>query len=163
FREDLYYRLNVFGIPLPPLRERIEDVPLLAQHFLRQYSHTIGKPIRAIAPETLTLLIEHGWPGNVRELENAVEHAVIVEKGPVIMPSSLPRNFVQSHDGEAPGCSAEQRLREKLNLLEKQILLDALLRANGIKKRAAVMLGIDPRNMPYLFRKHRLRDRLRSR
>lgn len=141
FREDLYYRLNVFGIPLPPLRERIEDVPLLAQHFLRQYSHTIGKPIRAIAPETLTLLIEHDWPGNVRELENVVEHAIIVEQGSVIVPSSLPRNFAKSHDGEeAPGCSVEPRLREKLNVFEKQILFDALLRANGIKKRAAVML-----------------------
>ena len=158
FREDLYYRLNVFGIPLPPLRERIEDVPLLAQHFLRQFSHTVGKAIRAIAPETLALLIEHDWPGNVRELENAVEHALIVEEGSVIMPSSLPRNF--ANDGEeAPGCSAEPRLREKLNLLENQILRDALLRADGIKKRAALMLGIDPRNMPYLLRKHRLRDR----
>lgn len=164
FREDLYYRLNVFAIPLLPLRERKDDVPLLAQHFLCQYSLAVGKAIRAIAPETLTLLIEHDWPGNVRELENAVEHAIIVEKGSVIMPSSLPRNFTKSHDGQkAPGCSAEPRLREKLNLLEKQILRDALLRANGIKKRAAVMLGIDPRNMPYLLRKHRLRDSLRSR
>ncbi|MGH8658874.1 MAG: helix-turn-helix domain-containing protein [Gammaproteobacteria bacterium] len=80
------------------------------------------------------------------------------------MPSSLPRNLAKSHDGEeAPGRSAEPRLREKLNLLEKQILRDALLRANGIKKRTAVMLGIDPRNMPYLLRKHRLGDSLRLR
>ncbi|MGH8658875.1 MAG: sigma-54 interaction domain-containing protein [Gammaproteobacteria bacterium] len=80
FREDLYYRLNVFCIPLPPLRERKEDISLLAQHFLRQYRLAIGKAIRAIAPETFALLIEYDWPGNVRQLENAVEHAVIVEK-----------------------------------------------------------------------------------
>ncbi|MGH8592910.1 MAG: helix-turn-helix domain-containing protein, partial [Gammaproteobacteria bacterium] len=123
-----------------------------------------GKEIGAFAPETVTLLIEHDWPGNVRELENAMEHAVIVEKGTTILPSSLPRNLAESYNGgEAPGCSAEPRLREKLNFLEKQILLETLSRANGIKKQAAVMLGIDPRNMPYLLRKHRLRDRLRSR
>jgi len=163
FREDLYYRLNVFCIPLPPLRERKEDIPLLAQHFLCQYSLAVGKAIRVIASETLALLIGHDWPGNVRELGNAVEHAIIVEKGSVIVPSSLPRNLAKSHDEEeTPGCSAEPRLREKLNLLEKQILRDTLLRANGIKKQAAAMLGIDPRNMPYLLRKHQLRDGLRS-
>ncbi len=158
FREDLYYRLNVFCIPLPPLRERLEDVPLLAQHFLHQCSKTIGKPIRAIAPETVALLMGHDWPGNVRELENAVEHAVIVEKTTTLAPASLPRNLAP-HDGEeASECSAGPGLREKLNLLERQILLDALLIANGIKKEAAIRLGIDPRNMPYLLRKHHLRD-----
>ena len=163
FREDLYYRLNVFGIPLPPLRERKEDVPLLAQHFLCQYSLAVGKAIRAIASETLALLIGHDWPGNVRELENAVEHAVIVEKGTTILPSSLPMNLTKSYDRSgAPERSADRGLREKLNLLEKEILLDTLLRANGIKKQAAAMLGIDPRNMPYLLRKHQLRDGLRS-
>ncbi|MGH8491062.1 MAG: sigma-54 interaction domain-containing protein [Gammaproteobacteria bacterium] len=84
FREDLYYRLNVFCIPLPPLRERKEDIALLAQHFLRAYREAIGNDIRSIAPETIALLIEHDWPGNVRELANAVEHAVIVEKGPAL-------------------------------------------------------------------------------
>ena len=163
FREDLYYRLNVFCIPLPPLRERKEDIPLLAQHFLRNYREAIGKDIRSIAPETIALLIEHDWPGNVRELANAVEHAVIVEKGPAILPSSLPMNLIKSRDGtETPETSSDLGLREKLNLLEKEILLDTLLRANGIKKQAADMLGIDPRNMPYLLRKHQLHDGLRS-
>lgn len=163
FREDLYYRLNVFCIPLPPLRERKEDVSLLAQHFLRKYREAIGKDIRSIAPETIALLIEHDWPGNVRELANAVEHAVIVEKGPAILPSSLPMNFIESRDGtETPETSSNLGLREKLNLLEKEILLDTLLRANGIKKQAADMLGIDPRNMPYVLRKHQLRDGPRS-
>ena len=157
FREDLYYRLKVFEISVPPLRERKEDIPLLSQHFLNQCTQSVRKQIRALAPETLALLIEHDWPGNVRELENAVEHAVIVEKGQVVLPSSLPMNLTKSCDGEAtPEHSTELGLREQLNLLEKQILLDTLLRAQGIKKQAAAMLGIDPRNMPYLLRKHRL-------
>lgn len=161
FREDLYYRLNVFCIPLPPLRDRKEDIPLLAQHFLHQSRQAMGKKIRAILPEALTLLIEHDWPGNVRELENAMEHAVIVEKGQDILPSSLPSNLAKSHDENACECSAKPGLRERLNLLEKQILLDSLLRTNGIKKQAAIMLGIDPRNMPYLLRKHHLHGGLR--
>ncbi|HEX2523674.1 MAG TPA: sigma 54-interacting transcriptional regulator, partial [Terriglobia bacterium] len=157
FREDLYYRLKVFEISVPPLRERKEDIPLLSQHFLNQCTQSVRKQIRALAPETLALLIEHDWPGNVRELENAVEHAVIVEKSQVVLPSSLPMNLTKSCDGEAtPEHSTEMGLREQLNLLEKQILLDTLLRAQGIKKQAAAMLGIDPRNMPYLLRKHRL-------
>jgi two-component system, NtrC family, response regulator AtoC len=162
FREDLYYRLNVFCIPLPPLRERKEDVPLLAQHFLRQYSLAVGKEIHAFAPETLSLLIEHNWPGNVRELENAVEYVVIVEKGPVVLPTSLPMNLTKPRDAKND-CepSAELGLREKLNLLEKQILLESLSRANWIKKQAATTLGIDPRNMPYLLRKHCLSDGFR--
>ncbi|HYY15762.1 MAG TPA: helix-turn-helix domain-containing protein, partial [Gammaproteobacteria bacterium] len=157
FREDLYYRLNVFLIALPPLRERKEDIPLLIQHFLRQYNQAIGKEIRAIAPETLTLLIDYEWPGNVRELENAVEHAVIVEKGPVMLPSSLPMNLTHARDGEnASELQIEMGLREKLNLLEKQILLETLGRTNGIKKQAAALLGLDARNLPYLLRKHNL-------
>jgi two-component system response regulator AtoC len=157
FREDLYYRLKVFEISVPPLRERKEDIPLLSQHFLNQCTQSVRKQIRALAPETLALLIEHDWPGNVRELENAVEHAVIVEKSQVVLPSSLPMNLTKSCDEEVtPEHSTELGLREQLNLLEKQILLDTLLRAQGIKKHAAAMLGIDPRNMPYLMRKHRL-------
>jgi two-component system, NtrC family, response regulator AtoC len=156
FREDLYFRLKVFEISVPPLRERKEDIPLLSQHFLKQHTQSVRKEIRALAPETLALLIEHDWPGNVRELENAVEHAVIVQTGQVILPSSLPMNLAKSCDGGGtPERSTELGLRKQLNLLEKQILLDTLLRAHGIKKQAAAMLGIDPRNMPYLLRKHR--------
>lgn len=157
FRQDLYYRLNVFQIPLPPLRERKEDIALLAQHFLNQYSQAIGKKIQVFAPETLSTLVEHDWPGNVRELENAIEHAVIVENGSAVSPASLPMNFKKSHERNDGGpLSIEPGLRDKLNALEKQILMDTLVRANGIKKHAAAMLGIDARNLPYLLRKHRL-------
>ena len=159
FREDLYYRLNVFPIQLPPLRDRKEDIPLLVKHFLDRYSRAIGKKIRTIDSATLALMMEHDWPGNVRELENAIEHAVIVEKDSVILPSSLPMNLSKSRaaDGDRQR-SAEMGLREKLNLLEKQILLDTLSRSNWIRKHAASMLRVDPRNMPYLMRKHHLRE-----
>jgi two-component system response regulator AtoC len=159
FREDLFYRLNVFSIALPPLRERKEDIPLLAQHFLNKYSQEVGKKIRTLAPETLASLMVHDWPGNVRELENAIEHAVIVEKNPAVLPSSLPMNLTKPHTAKVNSdLSIELGLRDKLNLLERQIILDTLMRANWIKKRAADMLRIDARNMPYLLRKHNLSE-----
>jgi two-component system, NtrC family, response regulator AtoC len=128
---------------------------LLSQHFLGKHGRTFGAEIKAFAPQTHALLIEHDWPGNVRELENAIEHAVIVEKGSVILPSSLPINLAKSNPIEDDyNLSAEIRLREMLTLFERQILLDTLLRAHGIKKHAATMLGIDARNLPYLLRKH---------
>ena len=163
FRADLYYRLNVFGILMPALRERLEDVPLLARHFLRCCNRIVAKGITTIAPETLSALLDYDWPGNVRELENAIEHAVIVEDGRVLMPASLPARIRLSQDrrpaGEAP---CDLGLRERLMLVERQILLDTLARANGIRKRAAEMLGIDSRNMPYFLRKHRIQDKARS-
>jgi len=154
FREDLYYRLNVFQIALPSLRERREDVALLAQHFLSLYSKAIGKPVSAFAPETLELLVAHDWPGNVRELENAIEHAVIVESNATISPSSLPADLARNR--EKGTVAVAPSLRDRLNALEKQMLLDALVRANGVKKRAAAILRIDARNLPYLLRKHDL-------
>jgi transcriptional regulator with GAF, ATPase, and Fis domain len=157
FREDLYYRLNVFSIALPPLRERKEDIALLAQHFRQKSNLTIGKKTQAFAPETLAAMMKHDWPGNVRELENAVEHAVLVEKSLVISLSSLPMNLIPQ---EATEASKELGLRDMLNLFEKEIILDTLIRANWIKKRAADMLRIDARNLPYLLRKHKLSEDL---
>jgi two-component system, NtrC family, response regulator AtoC len=154
FREDLFYRLNVFTISLPPLRTRKEDIFLLTQHFLDQHNRVLGKDIQSIDPQTLATLVEHDWPGNVRELENVIEHAAIVEKGKSILPSSLPSNIskanTENHEVKA------LVMREKLLLLERQILLETLQRSENIKKNAAVMLGIDPRNLPYLLRKHHL-------
>ncbi|RMD92838.1 MAG: PAS domain S-box protein, partial [Calditrichaeota bacterium] len=96
FREDLYYRLNVFSIYMPPLRDRKEDIPLLAQHFLKKFRLAMGKGIQELTPETLALMMQYEWPGNVRELRNVIEHAVIVAKGPVIYPADLPSNMATS-------------------------------------------------------------------
>ena len=157
FREDLYYRLNVFSIPLPPLRERKEDIYLLVQHFLDQNNANLGKSIKSIDPGTHALLMQYDWPGNIRELENVVEHAAIVEKSALILPESLPNSVTKSSlsKDDANG-GALNGLREKLNALEKQIILDTLRQTRGVKKDTATLLGIDPRNLPYLLRKHRV-------
>jgi transcriptional regulator with GAF, ATPase, and Fis domain len=157
FREDLYYRLNVFQLRLPPLRERAEDILGLARHFLSEYARAQSKEIPILALETSDLLLAYAWPGNVRELRNAVEHAVIMTDGGAVSPSSLPLHILAA--GQAPGVrSSEPRLRDKLNDFERQVLLNALERAGGVKKRAAAILGVDARNLPYLLRKHRLRE-----
>ena len=159
FRKDLYYRLNVFPIVVPPLRERKDDIPLLAEHFLEKYNRKFGAWVRGIAPEALALMMHYDWPGNVRELENAVEHAVIVEETGILTVDSLPRT-VRKCRAQASGDEFTRALglRDTLRVLERQIIIDSLLRANGVKKQAAAMLRIDARNMPYFMRKHRLVD-----
>jgi two-component system response regulator HydG len=95
FREDLYYRLNVIPIFVPPLRERRDDIPLLASHFLQKFSHGKGKEVTSISPEVMEILLDHSWPGNVRELENVIEHAAIIAKKDEILPKDLPQNLLQ--------------------------------------------------------------------
>jgi two-component system, NtrC family, response regulator AtoC len=158
FREDLYYRLNVFSIPLPPLRERKQDIHLLVEHFLYRNNANLSKSIEAIDPGTHALLMRHDWPGNIRELENVIEHAAIVERHKTITPGSLPINLAgpnSADTGNDKAYSTFSGLREKLNALEKQIIFDTLQKTNGVKKDTASLLGIDPRNLPYLLRKHR--------
>lgn len=95
FREDLYYRLNVIPIFVPPLRERRDDIPLLASHFLQKFSFEKGKEVTSISPEVMEILLDHSWPGNVRELENVIEHAAIIAKKDKILPKDLPQNLLQ--------------------------------------------------------------------
>ncbi|MDZ7361178.1 MAG: sigma-54 dependent transcriptional regulator [candidate division KSB1 bacterium] len=155
FREDLYYRLNVFSIALPPLRERREDVPLLAEHFFQKYAQLTNHDLCCISPEALQAMVDYDWPGNVRELENAIEHALIVETTNAIQLSSLPLPL--------NGCAARKNenleflaLRERLRLCEKQTIQDALAHSHGVKKKAAELLGIHPKNLSHLLRKHGL-------
>jgi transcriptional regulator with PAS, ATPase and Fis domain len=95
FREDLYYRLNVIPIFVPPLRERKDDIPLLASHFLQKFSQEKGKEMNSISPEVLEILVAHSWPGNVRELENVIEYAIIIAKQEKILPKDLPQYLLQ--------------------------------------------------------------------
>jgi transcriptional regulator with PAS, ATPase and Fis domain len=147
FREDLYYRLNAFPIRVPPLRERKEDIPLLVHHFLTSYTASLKKQISDIDPEAIALLMGYSWPGNVRELENTIEYAVILEKGPVLTASSLP-------DKLQPKTARHSSLKERLELVERQIIMEALRTANGVKTRTAALLGIDRRNLDYFLQKH---------
>jgi transcriptional regulator with PAS, ATPase and Fis domain len=155
FREDLYYRLNVFSIVVPPLRERREDVPLLAEHFLRKYANLSDRKIGCISPEASAAMAAHNWPGNVRELENAIEHALIVEAGDAIQLSSLPLPLSGCLSSKSEAI-ASLPLREKLILVEKQTIQDALARSHGVKKKAAELLGIHPKNLSHLLQKHGL-------
>jgi transcriptional regulator with PAS, ATPase and Fis domain len=152
FREDLYYRLNAFPIRVPPLKERKEDIPLLAHHFLTSYTTSVKKQIAAIDPQAMTLLMDYAWPGNVRELENTIEYAVILEKDAVLTAASLP-DKLQLKTTRCPS------LKERLELVERQMILEALTTSNGVKTRTAALLGIDPRNLGYFLQKHGIHTR----
>jgi DNA-binding NtrC family response regulator len=119
FREDLYYRLNVFTIFLPPLRERRSDIPLLAQHFLRKYAYSMNKSISSISPEALDLLIRYDWPGNVRELQNAIERAMVVGKPPTIRAEDLPFQLNSRPKIAEPDSLAEVEREHIINILDR--------------------------------------------
>ena len=139
FRDDLYYRLNVINIRIPPLRERREDIPLLAQEFLDRLSHELGRPVSGISDEALRLLMDHEWPGNVRELENAVERALVTCKSGVLVADDLA--FLRAAPAPAAGPSLPAGL--SLQELEKQYIAATLQRLEGNVKATADALGID--------------------
>jgi PAS domain S-box-containing protein len=143
FRRDLYYRLNVIPIHLPPLREKVNDISLLAARFIAQFAQRHNKDVESIAEGAVELLMAHDWPGNVRELENVIEHAVVFCRGSRIEARDIKiqRRDVFPGDPAAAG-KRTSGLREALELPEKQMILDALQRASGNRKRAAEMLGI---------------------
>jgi two-component system response regulator PilR (NtrC family) len=170
FREDLYYRINVIQLHLPPLRDRREDVPLLADHFLAKYSEGIDKPVRSISREAQELLSEHAWPGNVRELENAIERAVALEQTPVVLPESLPAQVrnAGSRVGAPDGAVGKQAsslpdLEEGFDLealgeeFYRHYIALALERAGGVQTKAAEMLGMSFRSFRYYAKKFNLR------
>jgi transcriptional regulator with GAF, ATPase, and Fis domain len=166
FREDLYYRLNVITLAMPPLRERAEDVPELALHFLRRHAPTCGKSVAQIDDEALLALRCYHWPGNVRELENAVERAVVVADGPVLTVDDLPDEVRRAAeaDHETPpadgvatpligGVRAERQLRDRR---EREALLRALAAAEGNKAEAARLLGMARSTLVSRLKKHGL-------
>jgi DNA-binding NtrC family response regulator len=144
FREDLFYRLNVVSIHLPSLRERPEDVPLLADHFLRKYASQNNKPVCRISPEAMDLLVRHRWPGNVRELENVIERATTLSGTNLILPEDLPRRL-QMEPAQMSLSSLPSRM--PLSELEKLYIQKVLEETGGNKKKAADILGIDRRTL----------------
>jgi DNA-binding NtrC family response regulator len=151
FREDLYYRLNVVRIDLPPLRERPEDVPLLATHFTAKYGRP-DQPPKVISPEAMERLLAHAWPGNIRELENAIERACVTASGPSIKPADLPAEVLMPR-AEAPARSIDltkklpDLLREVTADLEKQYLRRALKKTRGNIGRCATICGLSRRSI----------------
>jgi PAS domain S-box-containing protein len=141
FRDDLYYRINVVKLTLPPLRRRKEDIPLLVEHFLRKYNQLNRRDIREVAPEVMAVLMAHDYPGNIRELENIVEHASILCRGSRIEHAHLPEHL-RAHQRAGEAC----RLPDDLSLeeLERELLAQALGRHNWNRKATAAQLGIHP-------------------
>jgi len=151
FREDLYYRLNVYGIYLPALRERKTDIPLLADHFVEKYAAAQGKEVRRIATSAIDLLMSYHWPGNVRELENCIERAVLVCEGGVVHAHHLPPSL---QTAEVSGTLPRQSLKDALAAYEKDLVLDALKSARGNRTRAARLLHTTERIVGYAVKKH---------
>jgi two-component system response regulator AtoC len=157
FRADLFFRLNVVRINVPPLRERPEDIPPLARRFAEEVAARLGRPAPAVPPETLARLRAYPWPGNVRELRNVIERALILDPaGGLQNLELLPAGGAPGPAPAGPGDAAELSLREALNRLERELIVEALRRARQVRKDAAQLLGIDPRNISYYMRKHGL-------
>jgi two-component system response regulator HydG len=150
FREDLFYRLNVVPVTLPPLRDRREDIPLLAEHFLGVLSERNGKLIKGFTPAAMDCLVRNRWKGNVRELENVVERAVIMTRGDHIQPEDLPGHISEGGEGEFTGITAGRPLSE----LEKEAILKTLDMTEGNRTEAAKLLGISRRTLQYKLKEY---------
>jgi len=144
FREDLFYRLNVIPITLPPLRARPDDVPLLADHFLRHYAEKHHKPVEGLSAKAVARMVDYAWPGNVRELENTIERSVVLARAPVIDECDLPETIVR-HDRAAQQLTIP--LGTPLDEIERRVIRETLRFTEGDKKRAAQLLGIATRTI----------------
>jgi DNA-binding NtrC family response regulator len=153
FQEDLYYRLNVIPISIPPLRERREDIPVLVEHFMTKHAQRAGKRIDGIAPGVMQTLQSFDWPGNVRELENTMERAVVLSPSPVIGPEVV--RILDVNSAPPPGLPS-LNLRQNLDWAERETVRRALESSGGIKKDAAEAMGLTQRALSYYLAKHRI-------
>ncbi len=153
FTEDLFYRLNVIPIQIPPLRERREDIPALVEHFVRKHSHRTGRRIERMEDGVLTGLQQYDWPGNVRELENTIERAVVLSPGSAITANAI---SVIGAITPQPGSLPSLKLRQNIEWVERETIRRALDSAAGVKKDAAELMGISQRALSYYLAKYRL-------
>ncbi len=159
FRSDLFFRLNVVHVPMPPLRERMTDIPLLITYFLKKFCTRLGRQMLEIQPETMRVLCSYSWPGNVRELENAIEYAILMSRGHSITVEDLP-NQIRSH--KTPDSNVELNLEKNtglmdaLDAMEEKMIRDALRKAGAIQAQAAKILGISRSNLQYKMKKYGL-------
>jgi DNA-binding NtrC family response regulator len=156
FREDLYYRLNVISIHLPPLRERMDDLPLLADFFVQKYCKENEKPPLHLTPQALNALMDYTWPGNVRELENVIERAVVLCRNEAITPDLLPDSI---RERARPYMIAEGNLpfKDKVDHYRKALIMDALQKADGVQKEAAKLLRIKPTTLNEMMKRYNIR------
>ena len=156
FRKDLFYRLNVIKIELPPLRDRKEDIPLLAKHFIDVYSRENKKEIEGISEDVFEILDGYHWPGNVRELENLMERAVVLSKSTIITRSSLPPFFLREEAAEEAGpdsLDGSLDFKERTRYYQKKIILTALKKTKGVQRKAARMLGVKPTTLNEMIKR----------
>jgi transcriptional regulator with PAS, ATPase and Fis domain len=157
FRQDLYYRLNVVSLTMPPLRDRREDIPLLADHFLQIYSRKNKRLAKGVSGEAAALLVRYDWPGNVRELENAIEYAVVFGLTDEIIPEDLPDSLLTS--GEA-GAGVPLRYHDAVREAKRNIVVSAVQKASGNPGEAAKLLGLHVNNLHRLIRELDLKSKL---
>ena len=167
FREDLFYRLNVVPITLPPLRERLEDIRPLVGHFIEKYSdeRNTEPPVAGIDREVERLFYEYDWPGNVRELENVIERAVVMSPESIIQVSDLPKDFVDNAHGtlHMDGIPLDANLYDTLALVEKNMIVRALKKANYVQAHAAELLGIGKSGLNQKIKKYNLSEKIKGR
>lgn len=154
FREDLFYRINVVTIKVPPLRERREDIPSLVNHFLTRYAHENGKKIDGVSREAMDLLLKYDYPGNVRELENIVERAVVITRDTVIQSRDLPFGLRSKEASPLEEMEERKGLRAAVESLEKRLIEKAMMEANFNQSRAAKILGLSERMLRYKLKKY---------
>jgi two-component system, NtrC family, response regulator PilR len=165
-RGDLFYRLNVIPIHLPPLRERPEDIALLVGHFMQTVGKQVGRTVRGVSPDALAALERYHWPGNIRELENTIERALVLGSGDTVEVSALPVTVLRPHDRPAPALEMPTpgfALEATLDDLEYRYIQLALERTGGVQTAAAELLGISFRQFRYKLQKHGTRTNLRTR
>jgi DNA-binding NtrC family response regulator len=155
FREDLFHRLNLFSIRMPELRQRVEDIPILSEHFLKEANARFERSIRSISSDAMTHLMKYEWPGNVRELKNTIERSVLITDGDVLTSNFLP-SHITKHVSDQTSVNAptlEMDLATTLRNLERQLIIDALERSDGVQRKAAKLLGVTERVLWYKIKK----------
>jgi len=157
FREDLYYRLNVVSIKIPPLRERKEDILPMIENFVEKYSKENNKEKIEISKEAVDVLMKYNYPGNVRELENIIERAVVLTRGKIITMDDLPMNIRGFKEEKAIPALSGGSLTEQVEALEKQLIFDALQESGGNQTLAGKLLGLTERNLRYKLKKYNIK------
>lgn len=156
FREDLFYRLNVFKITLPPLRERIEDIPEFCNYFIQKFNKQMNKNIKGISEETMKIFKNYAWPGNIRELQNVIERAVVLCKGDIITPREIPDNLFTKEPILSFDLNEGEDLESIIDKIEKEFILKALKKAGYSQTKTAEILGIKRTTLRYKLEKHGL-------
>jgi DNA-binding NtrC family response regulator len=159
FRPDLFHRLNVISITIPPLREHPEDIPALAEHFVARYAKRCNRNVIALSREAMAFLTQYDWPGNIRELENAMERAVVIGSSNRILAEDLPESVLET---AKTGSSAPAKYHDAIRNLKKQLILAALDQSGGSITDAATLLGVHANYLHRLMRNFQLRPTLKK-